>query len=485
VEEQEEFVRIMQIKNPVLLLVLGFYSAFKVMFIYLINLATILSCALTVGLTLYWYEYGKSHGNWNGGGMDYVLLAFAVTSPIAAAIGMAYNRREMALIRIADFRSFSSHLYIAHSLWDWTENGGREQSDLDLRAHSDAVMAQIVGIGDELARFLTLPTTSRSIHRMTKQGQHEAARTVEVAYRLLESMSRRITRLSAYGERIKAAGLSSGEVSRIRQYERFIENCVENLRMIKMYRTPQAFRSFARIFTFALPPFYAPTYAQVGIDLHSLGMGISFGIVTTLGLTALFESLQVLEDPFVGYLALDGIDVREEFQVLLWTDLVNKRNDIFPDAPPYPVKRRRALTEDTHLAGEENSGRHKTSGHISPTPSIFGLTAFSRHKQRQGENDLSSETSLKGGAQHGTSHGIPPEEGNLDRTRSEAIEFGPLLEEDESKQAESFFSGDSTVVSNVRESNFKLQGTLSRKKLDTDNNGQPVYRRHRRNKTIN
>ena len=49
-----------------------------------------------------------------------------------------------------------------------------------------------------------------------------------------------------------------------------------------------------------LPPFYAPTYAQVAHDVHSLGVGIAFGIITAIGLTALFESLQVIEDPFVS-----------------------------------------------------------------------------------------------------------------------------------------------------------------------------------------
>ena len=251
VEDQEKQVRKKNrvLKHPVLLLVLGFYAAFKVTIVYLINLETLLTCALSVGLTLYWYDYGIHNEGWNGSSMDYVILAFAVTSPLASAIGMAYSRREAALVDIADFRSFASQLYIAHSVWDWEVDGksGREQSNVDLRAHSDAVMAQIVGIGDELSRYLTLPTTSRSIHRMTRVGKRQAAATVEVAYRLLESMSHRMTRLSVYGERIKAAGLPSGEVSRIRQYERFIEDCIEKLRMIKMYRTPQAFRSFARM----------------------------------------------------------------------------------------------------------------------------------------------------------------------------------------------------------------------------------------------
>lgn len=152
--------------------------------------------------------------------------------------------------------------------------------------------------------------TSR--HRMTKQGRKEASRTTEVAYYLLESIAtQRMTRLLMYSERLKKIGLPSGEVSRIRQYERFLSDIVEQLRMVKMYRSPQALRSFARIFTLLLPPFYAPTFAQVAMEVNSLGMGIAFGIITALGLTALFESLQVLEDPFTAFLALDGIDVRE------------------------------------------------------------------------------------------------------------------------------------------------------------------------------
>ena len=147
---------------------------------------------------------------------------------------------------------------------------------------------------------------------MTKIGRKEASRTTEVAYYLLESMStQRMTRLLLYSERLKKIGLPSGEVSRIRQYERFLSDMVEQLRMVKMYRSPQALRSFARIFTLLLPPFYAPTFAQVAMEVNSLGVGVAFGIVTALGLTALFESLQVLEDPFTAFLALDGIDVRE------------------------------------------------------------------------------------------------------------------------------------------------------------------------------
>lgn len=103
-------------------------------------------------------------------------------------------------------------------------------------------------------------------HRVTKSGRREAARTAEVAYRLYDSLyTKRIIRLSALCENFKRAGLPSGEASRIRQYERFLGEAIENLRMIKNYRTPQTLRSFARLFTTLLPPFFAPTYAQIAV----------------------------------------------------------------------------------------------------------------------------------------------------------------------------------------------------------------------------
>jgi hypothetical protein len=116
-----------------------------------------------------------------------------------------------------------------------------------------------------------------------------------------------MTRLTTYDERLKTAGLPATEVSRLRQYERFMGEAMENLRMLKMYRTPQALRSFARIFTLILPAFYAPTFAQLAKDVQSLGMGIVFGLLIVFGLSGLFESIQVLEDPFVAFITLDGI----------------------------------------------------------------------------------------------------------------------------------------------------------------------------------
>ena len=46
------------------------------------------------------------------GKMDWVLLGFAVITPLSLAFGMAFTRREKALVEIAKFRSFSFQLYM-------------------------------------------------------------------------------------------------------------------------------------------------------------------------------------------------------------------------------------------------------------------------------------------------------------------------------------------------------------------------------------
>ena len=153
---------------------------------------------------------------------------------------------------------------------------------------------------------------------------------------LYESLyTQRMTRLALLSEKVKLAGLGASEASRIRQYERWIGDAIENLRMIKSYRTPQTLRSFTRIFATLLPPFFAPTFAQLGFTTGSLGYGITFAVITSLCLNALVEGIDILEDPFVGFVTLDGIDVREEFQVLHYQQLVSARNNLYRDEKKY------------------------------------------------------------------------------------------------------------------------------------------------------
>jgi hypothetical protein len=307
--------------------------------------------------------------SWEGSGMDWIVLGFAVVTPLTVTITLAFQRRERALIEIARVKSFCFQIYLGHTIWDWESGNGRRKAmnQDEWIKHTDQVLEHLVGIGDELTRFLTLPTSSKSYHRMLKSGRRKAANIVEVAYKLLDSLyTQRMVQISILTEKLKAMGVSATEISRMRQYERYIGEAIENLRMLKMYRTPQALRSFGRIFTLILPAVYAPAFAQLALDLHSFAMGIIFAVLTPLVLTALFQTMQVIEDPFVGWVTLDGIDVNEEMEILHFHQLISARATLFPSASPFEATSKAAIVSkgaasiDGTMSNMGGSRRHSS-----------------------------------------------------------------------------------------------------------------------------
>ena len=58
--------------------------------------------------------------------------------------------------------------------------------------------------------------------------------------------------------------------------------------MVKILNNCVCLRSFARMFSLFLPPFYAPAFAQLVHESNSIGLGISFAIVISLGLVSCF-----------------------------------------------------------------------------------------------------------------------------------------------------------------------------------------------------
>ena len=259
-------------------------------------------------------------------------------------MSISFRRREFALVRVANLRSASTGLFQAHLMWDWSSGKGREKAELDMLEHCDKLCSEMFSMQDELIRFLTLPTSTLTRHQMTISGMKEAQQTMGVASELYDSVSRRLVRYGRLNEEIKTAGLSGSEMSRVEQFHNAIQREVEGLRILKMYRTPQALRAFSRIFTLILPAFYGPSFANVAISLHNLGMGIAMACITTLALTSIYESVQVMEDPFTAYVTLDGVNCLEEL-FLQAQQLLTIRDEIFPNADPFVPPKPGALIQ--------------------------------------------------------------------------------------------------------------------------------------------
>lgn len=118
-EDDEAAARKKSANNILYLLLINTYSAIFVFVFHLISLESLISIGLSVGLTIYTYNETKGDEAYQGATMTWVLLSFAVITPIGAALTMAFSRREMALQQIAILRSTFLELYASHAIWDW------------------------------------------------------------------------------------------------------------------------------------------------------------------------------------------------------------------------------------------------------------------------------------------------------------------------------------------------------------------------------
>ena len=212
---------------------------------------------------------------------------------------MEYTRRETALQRLSELKGTWIRLYCLHAFMDWNNGQGRASQHPDDPYylgidHSDDIGDNILGACDELMRFLTLPSATNTSNLLTTSGQVRASHILSVAEPLFESATaRRAARFTKLAERLKAAGASQTEMSRVEQFTKDMQAQYEHLRFLKIYRTPQALRSLARITTLAMLPLFGPSFAHLAMNIGSLFLGLMLTAVSALILSGLYEAARV------------------------------------------------------------------------------------------------------------------------------------------------------------------------------------------------
>ena len=272
----------------------GLFSGLLVILLYLLRLESIVSISLSVGLTVYVHSMKENDMSFDGGAMSWTLLTFAVVTPLTSSVGMAFSRREEALKYLKTIRSTVIALYLAHASWDWPsrqkpETGRIGSSEVDWVEFGDDSLHTLALLVDELRLYLLLPTTTRARHRVTPIGKREASTVQSLSSSIHSSLFERIDALSVKCEFLKLHGLPGNEAIRIRQWEQFVADAIEGLAYMKNYRTPQMLRSYSRLLSVIVPPFFAPYYADLARSTGSVTLACFYAALTALALTGLFE----------------------------------------------------------------------------------------------------------------------------------------------------------------------------------------------------
>lgn len=195
------------------------------------------------------------------------IIAIAVVFPIVFSIGGAYTRREAALRDYSNIKAHSRAIYLASRDWLDIPNPALQEKSKNI-------------IKNILINIRTLFLSSK---------KEKDIREIEVYKQFSE--------LSLYIKEVRAAGLPSGEVSRLNQYLSKMAEAFENMKHVYQYRTPITLRAYSKIFIFLVPVLYGPFFAHEAKDLY-WALAIINPILFSLVLVSLDNIQDHLENPF-------------------------------------------------------------------------------------------------------------------------------------------------------------------------------------------
>ncbi len=196
-----------------------------------------------------------------------MLVGVAIVFPVVFSISSAYNRRETALQRWADFRGHAIAIFYAVRDWPTDKNKELPKRVRDLTS-------------DMVHRTKELLTSDRS----------SWAKREEEFYELF-------SKLSEITMELRAHGVQSGEISRVSQYLSKMVIAFDNLKIIYQYRTPITLRTYSKVFIYVFPVIYGPYFASTFHDF-SASLEYVMPILYSFILVSLDNIQDHLEDPF-------------------------------------------------------------------------------------------------------------------------------------------------------------------------------------------
>ncbi len=196
------------------------------------------------------------------------IIGIAIVFPVVFSIDSAYKRRERTLMLLSDFKAHVQALYMAAGQW-------LEKEDT---AFQLALKKDLIDIYKGMRAFC----------KNGKKSKREAFE--EELYLKVKVLSKRI-------QSVRAKGLNPGEISRMNQYVSKILVSVENIKMIRTYRTPLTLRAYSKVFIYTFPIIYGP-YFEFTASHYSHGLEYIMPVMFSFILISLDNIQEHLENPF-------------------------------------------------------------------------------------------------------------------------------------------------------------------------------------------
>lgn len=338
--------------------------------------------------------------------MDFTLVATGTTFPLVFTIQQAFTRRERALFLIANLKASVISLYWMHR--DWSQ--GETFPDSIGNDHTLAAKrfrSILLDFLTQCKEYLTMEADFESYaeKRLTAKNHHildfmvnnlelsgqsrfsfqalvEKFNLQDPVREKLRSCYRLLSRIAAMNEHLglQAGYTKGGEggMSRTNQYLRYVVSNLEELRMIKDYRTPIMMRYavgvLLHIFPLLLAPYFShfcDSWISTGHEPNSCPAGYAGAISYVTIVMLLFNIQQDIELPF-DMKGLDDIffelpnEVEEVCEVELLSHLTTR--------PPSPRCTDRTVGDPVQLKDTANLSTYASLNAISSVDTIPAAT---------------------------------------------------------------------------------------------------------------
>ena len=320
---------------------LNLFASFYVAFSTILTVDAVLGCALAVCYVLAYWTWAPDlavNMSWN-------IVSLAVIFPISQGIGMGFKRREQALGEFGHMLGNMRAVWGAVHCWRLKNKDGEFIRAIESFEDPELAVGQVRALFEEfltsLVTYFDVARWGRARHAVPCCGTLEQSELMDITHEQRLRVDHAIGRMQRLVQQLKTQGLPGGEAHRLDQYISKVGIAFERLCAIKEYRTPQAFRAFARVYILIIGALYGPYYLHVGKygtalptltstptetaaaavaedEIGSLVFALVFACSIQLAMSGLFTIMLGLEDPFMrrgGRGQLDSINVADLVEV--------------------------------------------------------------------------------------------------------------------------------------------------------------------------
>ncbi len=195
------------------------------------------------------------------------IIGIAIVFPVVFSIDSAYKRRERTLMLLSDFKAHVNAIFMASQQWIAPANKEIEHE----------VKNDLISVFEALKHLC-------SVH----QKDYQKAET---------NIYQKINNLSQTLQKLRKLDMYLGEVSRVNQYVSKLIIDIENIKVIKQYRTPVTLRAYSRVFIYSFPILYGPYFVHAAQE-YSHGLEYFMPIIFSFILVSLDNIQEHLENPF-------------------------------------------------------------------------------------------------------------------------------------------------------------------------------------------